>query len=259
VLFRSRARPHPNTTIHVIAAVGEETPESPGARHIARTHRADACIIGEPSGASGFALGYKGRLLLHANFAQTHAHSAGPQGSATDAAFRWWNAVLQLVHHANPTPEGIFDSLQASIRDITSTTDGLTDSATLHAGFRLPTRIAPHELEHKIRNIPDPPTRLTFSGHTPAFRAARDNDVASALAAAIRDENLTPRPQLKTGTADMNIVAPIWNCPIAAYGPGDSALDHTPREHINLDEFTQSIRILTRAIEMLSHRLARAE
>jgi LysW-gamma-L-lysine carboxypeptidase len=259
----ARANLLPSTSLHVIAAVGEETPESPGARHIVRTHRADACIIGEPSGASGFALGYKGRLLLTARFELALAHSAGPQGSAADAAIRWWSGVLQLVHNANPAPEGIFDSLQASIRDITTTTDDLTDSATIHAGFRLPTRITPQDLEQQIRNIPDPPTHLTFTGHTPAFRAARNNDVASALAAAIRDEGLTPRPQLKTGTADMNIVGPSggggWNCPIAAFGPGDSSLDHTPNEHINLDEFTRSIRILTRAIESLSHRLASAD
>jgi len=29
---------------------------------------------------------------------------------------------------------------------------------------------------------------------------------------------------IKTGTSDMNIVGPIWKCPIVAYGPGDSRL-----------------------------------
>jgi LysW-gamma-L-lysine carboxypeptidase len=49
---------------------------------------------------------------------------------------------------------------------------------------------------------------------------------------------------LKTGTCDMNVVGPVWDCPIVAYGPGDSSLDHTPDERINLNEYLQSIEIL---------------
>jgi LysW-gamma-L-lysine carboxypeptidase len=49
----------------------------------------------------------------------------------------------------------------------------------------------------------------------------------------------------------MNVVAPIWDCPIVAYGPGDSALDHTPDEHIDLDEYLRAIRVLTGTIERL--------
>jgi LysW-gamma-L-lysine carboxypeptidase len=49
----------------------------------------------------------------------------------------------------------------------------------------------------------------------------------------------------------MNVVGPIWNCPIAAYGPGDSLLDHTPNEHIELDEFSRSIQILSEVLNRL--------
>ena len=52
------------------------------------------------------------------------------------------------------------------------------------------------------------------------------------------------------------MVAPVWRCPIAAYGPGDSTLDHTPGEHLDLGEFTRSIRVLTNALETLSAELA---
>lgn len=247
------------TTLHVVAAVGEETPESPGAHEIARSLRADACIIGEPSGVGGFALGYKGRLLVRARFELSHSHSAGPAGSAADAAFGWWSAVLGEVHRLNAAPAGIFDSLQASLRGFDSACDGLTDSATLNGGFRLPPRIAPDELERAIRALDGGPTCIEFCGHTAAYRCARDNAVAAALGAAIRDEGLTPRAQLKTGTADMNIVAPAWGCPIAAYGPGDSALDHAPDERLDLGEFTRSIRVLERAIGSLADGLAGCE
>ena len=54
------------------------------------------------------------------------------------------------------------------------------------------------------------------------------------------------------GTADMNVVGPVWKCPIPAYGPGDSSLDHTPDEHIEIEELETSIRILERALHALT-------
>ena len=49
----------------------------------------------------------------------------------------------------------------------------------------------------------------------------------------------------------MNVLAPHWRCPVVAYGPGDSALDHTPHEHINLQEYLRAIDILTRVLQLL--------
>jgi [amino group carrier protein]-lysine/ornithine hydrolase len=57
---------------------------------------------------------------------------------------------------------------------------------------------------------------------------------------------------LKTGTSDMNVVGPAWRCPILAYGPGDSALDHTPHEHLSLDEYWQAILVLEGALRGLA-------
>ena len=49
----------------------------------------------------------------------------------------------------------------------------------------------------------------------------------------------------------MNVVGPAWNCPIVAYGPGDSSLDHTPNEHLDLAEYRQAIAILTRVLRSI--------
>lgn len=256
----------PPATVHVVGAVGEETPNSPGARHIAETFTPDACLIGEPTGAAGYALGYKGRLLVEATFEQSTAHSAGPGGSACDAAHAWWGAALRAVSAIAPSggvgapgvgpTGGAFDCVQASIREMRSNSDGLRDAATLRAGFRLPLSVAPQELEALLRDVPNGPQRIEFAGHTPAFRSARDNPAAAALSGAIRSMGASPRPLVKTGTADMNIVGPRWRCPIAAYGPGDSALDHTPEERIEIVEFLRAIRTLESALPDLSARCA---
>jgi LysW-gamma-L-lysine carboxypeptidase len=56
---------------------------------------------------------------------------------------------------------------------------------------------------------------------------------------------------VKTGTSDMNVVGPAWGRPICAYGPGDSALDHTPDERISLSEYWRSVEILKSALTAL--------
>jgi [amino group carrier protein]-lysine/ornithine hydrolase len=56
----------------------------------------------------------------------------------------------------------------------------------------------------------------------------------------------------KTGTADLNIVAPIWQCPALVYGPGDSALDHAPNEHIDLGEYAKAVGVLAATLRHLT-------
>ncbi|MEO7134772.1 MAG: acetyl-lysine deacetylase, partial [Vicinamibacterales bacterium] len=53
---------------------------------------------------------------------------------------------------------------------------------------------------------------------------------------------------LKTGTSDMNVVGPVWQCPIVAYGPGDSSLDHTPNEHLSLNEYWSAVQVIEQTL-----------
>ena len=57
---------------------------------------------------------------------------------------------------------------------------------------------------------------------------------------------------LKTGTSDMNVVGPVWQCPIVAYGPGDSSLDHTPNEHLPLDEYWKAVNVIEQTLRAFS-------
>ena len=252
----SRAHLPTGVGVRVVAAVGEETPHSPGARFLARgpAPAPAACIIGEPSGADSVTLGYKGRLVMHANFTQDTGHSAGPHGSAGDSAFAAWTQCLAMVTTLNTGHTGAFETIQATLRTIASTSDGLTDTCTLSAGFRLPSWMPPTTMqEHLTATLGASAVR--FEGHEHAHQSPRNDAVARALSTAIREAGMRPQPKLKTGTSDMNVVAPVWNCPIAAYGPGDSALDHTPHEHLRLDEYLRSVNVLTRAIELLAAEL----
>lgn len=261
MLCAAHAAEIPDTVrVSVVGAAGEESAESPGARHILHQYRPDACIIGEPSGWDGVTLGYKGRLLLNAAARVDQHHSAGPDQSACDLVHTWWQSASASLESFNTNRERVFDQIQATILHTQADTDGLAQTATLSAGFRLPPGIDPHELASELTSLPAA-RALHFEGrgHERAHATDRNDPVVRALTGAIREAGARPRPKLKTGTADLNVVGPVWQCPIAAYGPGDSALDHTPGEHLFLEEYERSIDVLRRAIESLAQHVTQGK
>lgn len=241
--------------VTVAGAVGEETAESPGARHLAGQLRPQACIIGEPSGWDGVTLGYKGRLLARCVCVRSCAHTAGPGASAGDEVHAWWARVLGEIEAFNRGRERAFDRIQATVRSMGTGSDGLEDRAEIEGGFRLPVGVDPREVEARLRGLLGEGCTLDCRGHETAHATDRNDPVVRALSAGVRAAGGTPRPKLKTGTADLNVVAPVWGCPIAAYGPGDSALDHTPEERLELAEFEWACAVIERALAELSGEL----
>lgn len=242
----------PGVRVTVAGAVGEETPDSPGARFLAGQFRPHACIIGEPSGWDGVTLGYKGRLIGRLTCEKSCAHTAGPELSAADEVLAWWSRVLAEGEAFNHDRTRTFDRMQATVRGLFSRTDGLHESASLEAGFRLPPGVLPDQLSARFDSLAGPGCTTQWRGHEIAHASDRNDPVVRALSNAIRTHGGTPRPKLKTGTSDMNVVAPIWQCPIAAYGPGDSSLDHTPEERLEISEFNRSILVLTETVNRIS-------
>jgi LysW-gamma-L-lysine carboxypeptidase len=97
------------------------------------------------------------------------------------------------------------------------------------------------------------PAELEVPEWVPAWLGEKNAPLTRAFVAAIREEGLTPRYLKKTGTSDANLLAPAWGVPCVAYGPGESALDHTPQERLSLDEFRRSVRVLERVLRTLTH------
>jgi LysW-gamma-L-lysine carboxypeptidase len=125
--------------------------------------------------------------------------------------------------------------------------DGLEDRVAMSVGLRLPLGVDVQALKQRMLDWSGE-ARLAFPYHEPPFRAEKNTPVVRALLRAIRAAGGRPRFKLKTGTSDMNVVGPAWGCPIVAYGPGDSSLDHTPHECIRLDEFRRAVDVLTEAL-----------
>ncbi len=251
----ARAELPDDVRVTVAGAVGEESAGSPGARFLAPLFRPSACIIGEPSGWDGVTLGYKGRLLVTATARCASTHSASREASACDEITAWWREVEDSVASFNEGRERAFDLLQATIEEMRSSADGLYQQATIEAGFRLPLDLSPEDLETRLAALATEAVTVVADGPELPYATDRNDPVVRALSTSVRGMGARPHPKLKTGTADFNVVAPQWQCPIAAYGPGDSSLDHTPHEHLALGEFHRSVEVLTSAIGALADEL----
>lgn len=237
----------------VIGATEEEAPSSRGARHIMQVLKPDAVLIGEPSGWEGLTLGYKGRLVARVQVAKENFHTAGEgRSAADDLAEAWFRVRAWAARTADGT--GIFDAVQATIQDIQATSDGMQQVARGTFGLRLPPRVTPLDAENDLLDMLGdlPGLSVSFTGHETAVRHPKDNALTRAFRVAIRAQGGKPVFKVKTGTSDMNVVAELWPVPTLAYGPGDSALDHTPDERLDLHEFDRAVAILTDALTRLA-------
>ena len=246
----ARAAPRPDLRVIVVGAVEEEAATSKGERALLDRLQPDAVIIGEPSGWTRITVGYKGRLLLDYRLERELGHTAGPQTGVCEEAVAFWQHVAEDAARWNAERSRIFEQLTPSLRSIRSSSDGLTEHVVMTLGFRLPQGIDVDALEARLRSL-DENAEMQFRGREVAYRAPKNTPLVRAFLAAIRGEGEQPAFQVKSGTSDMNVVGPAWRCPILAYGPGDSSLDHTPHEHIDLGEYHRAISILTSVLEQI--------
>lgn len=238
----------------VIGAIDEER-NSIGARGIvdANIYHPDFAIIGEPSQWNRVTLGYKGTAWANVSVRRSKAHTAGQAESAPEAAVNFWNQVTAWAEDFNAVRERVFDQVQPTLRGFSSGGDDFEETATLNIGVRLPPDFDPTQWYAQLKELGSATgTEISLTGFPiSAYRAERNTPLVRAFLGGIRALSGKPGFVVKTGTADLNIVAPFWGCPAVAYGPGDSSLDHTPNEHIVLEEYGRAVAVL---IEVL-HRL----
>ena len=226
----------------VIGAVGEEG-DSRGAQFVRDHYEPDMLIIGEPSRWDRVTLGYKGSAWFEYEVRRGLTHTSANVESACQAAVRFWNRVLDRSTQWNVGRLKMFDQLILSLREMQSRSDGFVEVAQLKFNLRVPLGITLSEVETLVREQVSEAELRMYEG-CPAYRAEKNTALVRSFLAAIRRHGGSPTFTVKSGTSDMNLVAPVWQCPTVAYGPGDSDLDHTPHEHILISEYQRAIQIL---------------
>ena len=283
--------------VSFVGVVGEEV-DSRGARHLVEDREApEAVINGEPSGADGITLGYRGILSGTYIHTSRSGHTSRPENNAIQDAIAWWSAVERRFggdgafgvpggpnsegsegdedegsDDGTPEPKaeaeaetggeaGAESSPDAPIFERVTpkpvridggiSDDGLAVETTLDVQLRVP----PSYTTEDVREIVDGELTSGTVNWTDAVEPTMQSPrtrVARAFRVAIRGEGGDPRLLRKTGTADMNVYAGEWDCPMATYGPGDSALDHAPNERLPLGELDRAVAVLEAVAEELT-------
>ena len=230
----------------VIGAVGEEG-DSRGAQFVRDHYKPDMLIIGEPSSWDRVTLGYKGSAWFEYEVRRTLAHTSANVESACQAAVSFWNRVMDRSAQWNVGRLKMFDQLIPSLREMQSHSDGFVETAQLKFNLRVPPGISLSEVETLMRTQLHEADLKMVEGCS-AYRAEKNTPLVRSFLGAIRQHGGSPTFTVKSGTSDMNLVAPVWQCPAVAYGPGDSDLDHTPHEHILISEYQRAIQVLAEVL-----------
>lgn len=236
----------------VIGAVDEER-DSLGARFVVDQYKPDFAIIGEPNNWDRIALGYKGSAWADVTIRKEQTHTASGKQTAAEAAIEAWMAVKAFTEEFNVDKKRAFDKILPTLRGIETGEDDFELWARLKIGVRLPVDVPPDVWYAHLEELTQGADVEQVGYAIPAWGCEKNSQLVRAFLKGIRSEGGTPRFVYKTGTADLNVVAPVWGCPAVVYGPGDSVLDHTPNEHLSLEEYKKSVNVLVRTIQKLTN------
>jgi len=235
----------------VIGAVEEER-NSEGARFVVTKYKPDFAIIGEPNQWDRIALGYKGSAWANVTVKRGQAHTASGEQTAAEAAVEVWLRIKSYVEEFNADRQKVFDKLLLTLRGMDSDSNDFEQWAKLKVGVRLPVEVSPEDWYAALNKIAEGAVVEPVGFAIPAWGCEKNTQLVRSFLSGIRSQGGEPRFVYKTGTADLNIVAPVWKCPAVVYGPGDSALDHTPNENINLEDYRKAVEVLSAVLEKLA-------
>ncbi len=232
----------------VAGAVGEER-DSRGTRHLLPHHRPDFLIVGEPSRWDGVTIGYKGNLSLILRFEGERAHLSAPTSTTVEASLAVVDRLRQVCDdRAGTSP---FRSLTMKVHSINTIRSGGREQVEIGLNLRLPPGLHDADVTDLVREHAAG-VGCEVVDRSDAVEVDPRNEVVRALCTGVRSLGGRPTLVRKLGTSDLNLAAPAWGCPAAAYGPGDSHLDHTDAESLEVDELRRSIGVLRVAFSLLA-------
>jgi LysW-gamma-L-lysine carboxypeptidase len=251
----------------LVASVVEEEATSRGVRHlITQGIKADYAIFGEPSGVENITIGYKGQIQLKIVVRTATGHSSTPWlfENALEKAYELWRQFKAACPYPSLEPEETpFGSITVCLVRIVggSGNSVIPFEAEMNLDVRVPIQFTTAQVYEKMSRIianyqaanPKVSIKATVMDTVEPFEANKASPLVHVISSSVRKVLNKPAKLLrKTGTGDMNILGKAMNLPIVTYGPGESYLDHTVDEHIDVKDYLEAIQVYKETILKLA-------
>jgi len=249
----------------LVVGVVDEEKGGTGIKHFVESGiQPDYAIFGEPSGLEKIVFGYKGIVTVKMSVETPSGHSAAPWlfDNAIEKAMEFWRQIRKL-HLREEKLKSRFYSITSCLTGIkggNNSASFIPSHCEIYVQLRIPPQLTPEvvfeEVKRKINRYKSTNPKVTVNVEmvdvAKAFEADRRSVIVRALAWGIRKTTLNYASfSRKTGTGDMNVLGNALKIPVVTYGAGDSRLDHTPNEHIDIQEYIKSIEVLKKALTKL--------
>ncbi len=247
----------------LIASVVEEEATSKGVRHlITQGITADYAIFGEPSGVENITIGYKGQIQLKIVLKTETGHSSTPWlfDNALEKAYELWEQIRAACAYPSIDPqETPFTSITVCLIKMVGGRGNsvIPFEAEMNLDVRVPIQFTTTQVHDKMLKIianyqaanPKVNIKSTVMDTVEPFEVSKTSPLVHVLSSSVRKVLNKPATLLrKTGTGDMNILGKAMSLPIVTYGPGESHLDHTIDEHIDIAEYLDAIAVYKEAL-----------
>lgn len=235
----------------VVACLIDEEREGKGANHLVNSgFRADHIIIGEPTGTTGVAIGYRGSLTVKVSASASGGHSSAPYmgESALEKLFALWEEIKH-----NFSGRGYEEtSVCITVLEAGDWPTKLPEFARAIINVRIPYNVLSKQILSKLEELCwEHGCELSVLERTEPVKVSLSSPVPRSLIRSILRVGLKPKVVMKTGTSDMNVMYRI-SSDIAAYGPGDSLLAHTTLEKISIRDVLTAAEVYKNCIVELA-------
>jgi len=251
----------------LVASVVEEEATSRGVKHlITQGIKADYAIFGEPSGVENVTVGYKGQIQLKITLKTETGHASTPwiYDNALEKAYELWEQIKNASSYPSLDPSvSPYNAVTACLVRMVGgrATSVVPFEVEMNIDIRVPIQFSTAQVTEQLMKIvskyqaanPKIAVKAEVLDTVEPFEVNKSSPVVHGMSSSGRKLLNKPATLLhKTGTGDMNILGKAMSLPIVTYGPGDSHLDHTVDEHIEIAEYLQAINVYKETILKLS-------
>lgn len=240
-----------NLKVVVVGVVEEEISSSKGTCHLITYLKPKCAVNGEPSNTSGITIAYKGRALIKGISKGKESHAGSNADNPADAFVEYYNRLRELFPKSDK-----FDSVTINLTHIKygnlENLNSICEQLEFYIDIRIPPSVDFDKTIEQIKNLAPERVMIEILEANKGSEISQNDKLVRKMVKAIRSVGLEPRYLKKSGSADMNLTNNI-GIPTLAYGPGDSKLDHTEKEHLKYADYEKSIDVIKALLREVEH------